>query len=149
MVIWFTGQPGSGKTTLAKEIISKLNHTKLIHIDGDDLRILTDNKDYSYLGRVTNIKLAQSLALFMESKGFIPVVSLVSPYKVQREEFKSKTNVLEIYLHTDEIRGREDYFVEHYIEPTENYLDLDTGKLTIKESIDEILNVYREMANNS
>ncbi|MBT4207988.1 adenylyl-sulfate kinase [Candidatus Woesearchaeota archaeon] len=149
MIIWFTGQPGSGKTTLAKEFISILDHQKLIHIDGDDLRDLMDNKDYSYLGRVSNIKLAQNLALFMESKGFTPVVSLVSPYKVQREEFKSKTTVLEVYLHTDEIRGRENYFVDHYIEPNENYLDLDTGKLTVEECINEILNVYRKMANNT
>jgi len=96
MIIWFTGQPGSGKTTLAKEFISILDHQKLIHIDGDDLRDLMDNKDYSYLGRVSNIKLAQNLALFMESKGFTPVVSLVSPYKVQREEFKSKTTYIEL-----------------------------------------------------
>lgn len=149
MIIWFTGQPGSGKTTLAKEFISHTELPTLVHIDGDDLRDLMDNKDYSYMGRVTNIKLAQSLALFMENKGFIPIVSLVSPYRTQREELKSKTKVLEVYLHTDEIRGREDYFVNSYTEPVDNYLDLDTGKLTVKECIDEILNVYRSVANNS
>jgi len=32
MIIWFTGQPGSGKTTIAKELILKLNHSKFTHI---------------------------------------------------------------------------------------------------------------------
>lgn len=93
MVIWFTGQPGSGKTTLAKEIIRKLDHSKFVHIDGGDLRDLTDNKDYSINGRLLNIKFAQNLALFLERQNFIPVVSLVSPYKYLREELKEKTNV--------------------------------------------------------
>ena len=50
-VIWFTGQPGAGKTTLAKELIRKLSNEKVIHIDGDDLRDVLDNKDYSERGR--------------------------------------------------------------------------------------------------
>ena len=32
MILWLTGQPGSGKTTLAKEIISKFNNDKVINI---------------------------------------------------------------------------------------------------------------------
>ena len=52
-----------------------------------------------------------------------------------------------MYLFTDEIRGREDYFADDYEEPTDSKtLRLDTGKLTIKESVNEILNVYRQMA---
>ena len=43
MILWFTGQPGSGKTTLAKEIIKRFNNDKVIHIDGDDLRDVLDN----------------------------------------------------------------------------------------------------------
>lgn len=145
MVIWFTGQPGSGKTTLAKEIIRKLNHPKFVHIDGDDLRNLTDNKDYSINGRLSNIKFAQNLALFLENQNFIPVVSLVSPYKYLREELKEKTNVLEIYVHTTDIRGKEDYFVEDYNQPTDNFLNMDTTNKTIEESADEVLSLYREM----
>ena len=59
MVIWFTGQPGSGKTTLAEELITRLNHPKIIHIDGDDIRktlARTDAEDYSRDGRFKNIQ---------------------------------------------------------------------------------------------
>ena len=48
MIFWFTGQPGSGKTTLGKALLDKLNDA--FHIDGDDLRGLSANADYSELG---------------------------------------------------------------------------------------------------
>ena len=48
MIYWFTGQPGAGKTTLSKHLISYLENTeKVIHIDGDDLRLIFENKDFS------------------------------------------------------------------------------------------------------
>ena len=40
------------------------------------------------------------------------------------------------------VRGKEHFFAENYEMPTENFLDLDTGKLTIEECIDEILPIY-------
>ena len=48
MIFWFTGQPGSGKTTWGKALLDKL--TDAFHIDGDDLRGLSANADYSELG---------------------------------------------------------------------------------------------------
>ena len=56
MIIWLTGQPGSGKTTLCNEIISSLTYDKIINIDGDDIRDVLDNKDYSEKGRRKNIQ---------------------------------------------------------------------------------------------
>jgi hypothetical protein len=54
---------------------------------------------------------------------------------------------LEVYLHTKEIRGREDFFAKDYEIPIDpKHLAIDTGKLTIKESINEVFNVYRKMA---
>ena len=50
MIIWLTGQPGSGKTTICKEIL-ELKDNRIFHIDGDDLRDLFENKDYSEQGR--------------------------------------------------------------------------------------------------
>ena len=46
MIYWLTGQPGSGKTTLAKAIIKERFFRDWFHIDGDDIRELFDNKDY-------------------------------------------------------------------------------------------------------
>jgi len=145
--IWLTGQPASGKTTIANLLLKKLTNQYgkniFINIDGDDLRNLFQNKDYSRKGREQNIRLGMSIAAFLINKGYTPIISLVSPYKFLREEFKSKFKVLEVYLHTTEIRGRENYFVEDYEPPSDNFIDMDTTLKTEEESLNEIFNVYR------
>lgn len=140
MIYWFTGQPGSGKTTLAKHLINFLKTTnQVIHVDGDDLRLIFDNKDYGVIGRMKNIERAQDIAKFMNSKGFDVVVSLVSPYIEQRENFKKENSVLEIYVHTSENRGRENFHVLDYAKPEENYIDIDTTNRTETESAIELI----------
>jgi len=151
MIIWFTGQPGSGKTTLANELINHLvnadENINIINLDGDDLRNISKNKDYSKEGRIKNISTAISIMRFLANKNYICVVSIVAPYKFLRDELKEDFSFLEIYLHTKEIRGRENFFAKDYEVPTDpKHLAIDTGKLTIKESLDEILDVYRKMA---
>ena len=147
-IIWITGQPGSGKTTLALELIKKLNKNhKIIHIDGDDLRLINKNKDYSKNGRIKNISTAISIMRFLANKRYTCIVSIVAPYRFLRDELKKDFPFLEVYLFTDEIRGRENFFAEDYEKPIDkNCLQIDTGKKNIKESRNEILNVYREMA---
>jgi len=89
MIIWLTGQPGSGKTVLAGWLrsISDLN-SRVEIIDGDDIREIFQNKDYSEAGRRRNIELAQNLALFLHKKKFNVIVSLVSPYRDQERHSK-------------------------------------------------------------
>ena len=152
MVLWFTGQPGSGKTTLTNKFIEdkligfmKIPHWKIVHIDGDDLRDIVDNKDYSEKGRRKNIQFAIDMAKVMDDKGYLVLVSLVSPYRDMREKLKSNRNITEFYLHTTDIRGKEDYFVEDYEPPLHNFVDINTNK-PIEECINEILDVYRQMA---
>ena len=151
MIIWLTGQPGSGKTTLANELIKALTENsesiKIINLDGDDLMSINKNKDYSKEGRIKNISTAISIIRFLANKGYICVVSIVAPYRFLRDELKNEFRFLEVYLHTKDIRGRENFFAQDYEIPIDKkHLSIDTGKLTIKESLDEILNVYRTMA---
>lgn len=147
-ILWLTGQPGSGKTTLSNEMIKIIANqedkkdTKVIQIDGDDLRDLTDNKDYSKEGRFANIRLGQNIAIFCQNKGYLVIVSLVAPYRELREDLKSKTNVCEIFLHTTEIRGREHFFSKDYEKPLENYHAIDTTDKTVKDTANEILSLY-------
>ena len=54
MIYWLTGQPGSGKTTLANNLLDHFGKEKTMIIDGDDLRQIFDNKDYSEIGRRKN-----------------------------------------------------------------------------------------------
>jgi len=60
MIYWFTGQPGAGKTTLAVALqkeLKKRGHPA-VHLDGDILRAVTDNHDFSTAGRMKNGKAA-------------------------------------------------------------------------------------------
>ena len=109
--------------------------TDWYHIDGDDIRELFDNKDYSKEERMKNVQLAQQIAQYLHSKGQNVLVSLVSPYKEQREAFKTKLEnaIKEVYVHTSEIRGREQFFVDDYEPPTENFLDVDTTNKSVEE----------------
>jgi adenylylsulfate kinase len=140
MIIWLTGQPGAGKTTICKELLKNIN-SDTFHIDGDDLRDLFENKDYSEAGRRKNIELAQQIAQYLHNKGKHVLVSLVSPYKDQRDYLKNKlgNNLLEVYVHTSEKRGREDFFVKEYGQPTENYLEIDTTNESVTESAKKVM----------
>ena len=146
MIIWLTGQPGSGKTTICKQILEIRDH-RIFHIDGDDLRDLFENKDYSEVGRRKNIELAQQIAEYLNTKGKDVLVSLVSPYKDQRDKFKKKMGIdlVEVYVHTTEERGREKFFVNEYEKPTEDYLDVDTTNEMVEMSAKKVL----EYAKNS
>ena len=133
MIYLFTGQPGSGKTTLAKKLqfwlqTDKKNWRKSVfHIDGDQLRELFPNTDYSKEGRYKNINKAFDIAKYLDSCDTDVVISMVSPYRELREKFKSECKVQEIYCHTKKMRGREDKFALDYEPPIEFFVDLDTS----------------------
>ena len=141
MIYWFTGQPGHGKTTLAKAMLSHLasQGIEAFHVDGDDLRALTTNADYSRGGRENNIRRAQLLAHYLQSKGQTVVVSLVAPYRDIREELKATAEVTEVYVHTTETRGREEKHASDYEAPLDNFIDIDTTGKSVEDSLQQVL----------
>ena len=147
MIYWFTGQPGSGKTVLANLLKEKyLPHA--YRIDGDEMRYLFQNKDYSMNGRVKNIDAAQKIAHYLHNQGKDVIVSLVSPYLDQREEFKDimEWQLQEIFVHyniAETRRGREEYHVVDFQKPIFDYLDVDTTFETPEESLIKILNYVK------
>ena len=134
-IIWLTGQSGSGKTAISLQFLKE--HQDWFHIDGDDIRELFNNKDYSEQGRRKNIELAQQLSQYLYSKGQNVIVSLIAPYRDQREYFKEKIgkDLIEIYLHTSEDRGK-NMFQTNYENPIDNFIDLDTTNKTPEESFE-------------
>ena len=152
MIYWFTGQPCAGKTILGDLLKIHLegerndkdpnNRYKVYRIDGDDMRELFSNKDYSIKGRVENISTAQRISHYLHNQGHDVIVSLVSPYLDQREEFKSllKNNIREIYVHTSEARERDHWKVKGYNAPVDNFINIDTTEDTPYESLNKILN---------
>lgn len=141
MIYWFTGQPGHGKTTLAKAMLDHLaaEGIEAFHVDGDDLRALTTNADYSRGGRENNIRRAQLLAHYLQSKGHTVVVSLVAPYRDIREELKAAADVTEVYVHTTETRGREEKHASDYEAPLTNFINIDTTGKSVEESLQEVI----------
>jgi len=142
MIYWFTGQPSHGKTILAtmlKEVIKE--EGKVFHIDGDDLRYLTFNKDYTKQGRLDNVRGAQKIAHYLHNEGYTVVVSLVSPYREQREQLKTflGDEITELYVHASEPRERDCYRVEDYEKPLENFIDIDTTFDTPEQSLKKII----------
>ena len=133
MIYWFYGQPGSGKTTLAKELLTRIEG---VHVDGDDIRALFNNKDYSREGRIRNLTLINNIVKFLDSKGFNVVVSVVSPFKELRDEMK-ETGAKFYFVKTSEIRGREQNFVQDF-ELSEDDITLDTTNKTIEEVINHV-----------
>lgn len=146
MIYWFTGQPGSGKTVLANLLKEKfLPHA--FRIDGDEMRDLFSNKDYSIKGRITNIDAAQKISHYLHNQGKDVIVSLVSPYLDQREEFKTLLDwqIREIYVWYDKLvvkRGREKYHVANFGAPQKDYIAVDTTNIT---EIESILNIASKL----
>lgn len=139
MIIVLFGQPGCGKTTIAKEF--RNDYFTFIDIDGDRLRELFVNKDYSREGRIKNLNRASDIATFLNHMGDDVILSLVYPYKEARDYLNSLVKDVQwVYLTYEGERGRESYHVQDFEIPTEErILHLDTSKMCVHDCVTEIM----------
>jgi adenylylsulfate kinase len=156
MIYSFTGQPHAGKTTLAKHLKNVLEFNnpekKVFIIDGDDLRKILKNKDYSDAGRRDNISKAYAIARFLHKDEENDVIlAVVSPFRDLREDLKLDNNVVEVYVHTTDIRGRENFHVGNYEEPLIDFISIDTSGVdemtTMNELLEKIQQKHKENGN--
>ena len=147
MIYWFTGQPAHGKTVLADKLKEHLPNA--FRIDGDEMRELFTNKDYSIEGRVKNVGTAQRIAQYLNNQGQDVIVSLVAPYVDQREDFKNLMgkDIMEFYVHTSEPRERDHFKAIAYVPPTGAYVDINTTVDTPEESFEKVLRAIKKNPN--
>ncbi len=86
-VLWMTGLPCSGKTTIVKDLQKDIPN--LAMLDGDELREWFSPKDFSKAGRDEHNKRVAHLAKLLLRHGVPSVVSLVSPYLENRSSARS------------------------------------------------------------
>ena len=143
MIIVIFGQPGAGKTTLAQRLILE----RFYHIDGDKLRDIFKNKDYSKEGRIKNLNRASDIAHYIAfTEGRDIVLSLVYPYEEAREYLrKLSKGVKWIYLIYEDDRNRDQFKVEDFELPNRNDIDLmiNTSNTSEKDSLEQIKRVCR------
>ncbi len=86
-VLWFTGLPGAGKTTLANAMAKRL-HDMQRHayvLDGDNLRHgLNRDLGFSIEDRRENVRRTAEVANLVYDSGLITLVACISPFKVER-----------------------------------------------------------------
>lgn len=162
--IWLTGLSGSGKTTLAKELEKKLykinKHSYVL--DGDDLR-KGINKDLGFKesDRIENVRRVSEIAKIMVDAGLITIVSLISPFKRERNFAKSlfkektffevfvstplsvceKRDVKGLYKKAKTIKGFNKIGIsDNYEKPTNPFLEIDTTNKSIDYCVGLIFN---------
>ena len=83
-VLWMTGLPCSGKTTLSRKLSEKINNLAIL--DGDELREWLSPKDFSREGINEHNRKVANLAKLLSNHNVPVLVSLVSPFNENRKD---------------------------------------------------------------
>ncbi|MES2697398.1 MAG: adenylyl-sulfate kinase [Verrucomicrobiota bacterium] len=87
-VVWLTGLPSAGKSTLAARLVELLRRWQVhaVALDGDVLRAgLCSDLGFSESDRRENVRRAGEIALLLAGAGTVAVGALISPFRSDRE----------------------------------------------------------------
>ncbi len=88
LILWFTGLPSSGKSTIANEVEKKLiaASTRTYILDGDNVRVgLCKDLGFSEEDRAENIRRIGEVSKLFIDAGCIVLSAFVSPYRRDRD----------------------------------------------------------------
>src|SRR5947207_13966684 len=91
-VVWMTGLPSGGKSTLAEMLEAELvrRGRRVQRLDGDELRLhLSKGLGYSREDRDENVRRVGWVARLLARHGVIAITALISPYRSTRDEIRS------------------------------------------------------------
>ncbi|WP_280448317.1 adenylyl-sulfate kinase [Nocardia brasiliensis] len=92
LTVWLTGLSGSGKSTVAVELERRLvaSGRPAFLLDGDNLRHgLNADLGFSAADRVENVRRVGEVARLFADAGVVAVVSLISPYRADRDRVRA------------------------------------------------------------
>jgi adenylylsulfate kinase len=102
-VVWISGIPRSGKTTLGNMIYDELKKEKLKlqRLDSHDVRPLFPETGFTREEVDNHIKRVGHLVSMLEKNGVVTIASFVSPYKESRKFVREIcNNYVEVHLNT-------------------------------------------------
>ena len=87
-VIWLTGRPAAGKTTVARGLERRLVEAGIPTrvLDGDEIRTrLCRDLGYSDVDRNENVRRVAEHAMLLAEEGVVVLVALISPFRAGRQ----------------------------------------------------------------
>lgn len=162
-VIWLTGLSGSGKSTVADALESRL-YAMGIHsylLDGDNIRGgLNKDLGFTEADRVENIRRTAEVAKLMVDAGLVVITAFISPFRSERDMAKGLFKpgefaevFLDVSLDVAESRDPKGLYkkarrgdLPHftgidspYEAPESADLRLDTSELSVEQCVDRLL----------
>ncbi len=162
-LIWFTGLPASGKSTIAHRLEKELfdRGIRTYVIDGDNVRHgLSSDLGFSRDDRKENLRRIAELSKLFVDAGVVVLAAFVSPYRKDREFVRDALggeSFFEVYVkcspevceHRDpkgQYRKAREGTIKNYTgvsapyeEPEAPAILLNTEELSVQESVEEIL----------
>ncbi|MCK9395947.1 MAG: adenylyl-sulfate kinase [Methylobacter sp.] len=167
-VLWFTGLSGSGKSTLAHAVEEQLHQSGMntFVLDGDNVRHgLCSDLGFSDKDRKENIRRISETAKLLLEAGIITLTAFISPFKTERAIARSLMphgDFIEIHcfcpltvceqrdvkgLYKKARLGEIKEFTgisSPYEEPEKPELRIDTSRLTLEESMQQVISLLRD-----
>ena len=171
VTLWMTGLSGSGKSTIATLLEEQLTlkHGKSVYrLDGDNVRTgLNRDLGFSAGDRAESVRRVGELACLFADGGTITIVSLISPYKADRDAVRKRhedmgLKFIEVFMDVPlkEVQDRDPkglyakvaagelkHFTgvdDPYEAPENPELRIKNHELSIQESVDIIMRKLRE-----
>jgi len=163
VVVWLTGLPGSGKTTIARALGERLSSEgyRVELIDGDWARqTVSEGAGFTPEERRRHLRRIAWIARLLARNGVVVLASFVSPYRSAREMIRNiveeEAPFLEVYvkasldtvikrdpkgLYKRALAGEIKHMTgidDPYEPPEEPWLVLDTDKETVDESVEKL-----------
>ena len=140
LIIWITGQSGSGKTTIAKIINQKLGG---IILDGDEMR-----KSISYEFGFNkkdrekhNLRVARLAKILSQYTNII--IAMIAPFESIRKQINKIIKPIWIYVERNIKTNKE----KPYEIPKKYHIKVNSNKQTSKEQIKSILKYLKSQKN--